>query len=626
MKKIRRTDIDTLRGVSVLSVIIFHIDNEFFPNGYLGVDLFFVISGYVISKSIFKDLQNNEFSFLNFYLKRARRILPALLSVLLITLIVASIVFLTADLKRYSESLISALGFVSNFYFWITGGYFSTNDQLKPLLHLWSLSVEEQFYLFFPLLIYAIFKIKNKINFYLFITIIITICSYLLNLYFISSSDAVFFLFPARIWQFGIGVIFALSPHLLIKNIWLDTLYLLLALILISFNFIYSISFLPDGTLMCIGLGLILFKSMNQNNLLFNIFKIKPLIFIGLISYSLYLWHWPIISFLKYIYLGALPILIIIFSCFLIFILSVLSWKFIEQPFLNKYTNKKTISFIGVNYFVLFAISLFIIFSKTLPSRYEKYPNLIANSAGPTNDCSPITYKKFNGVLGCYVNKKAEKTPSSVLLGNSHAFMYRWPYIEYLKKRGEQGFIFQWNCLPYIDKNYTKTCLSKARLNFNSIISTNKIKNVFIGLTWYSENFVDENGKKYQDTNFDIRKKSINYLIDKLVDSGKNVYLIGPIPKPNFDFISIYSRQLIFGDKKYPGKESREVFDNKYGEVIKYYENRFDKKFIQPHKIICDRNYCFFADENGAIFADGNHLSKYGSMKMINFFKEIYKD
>ena len=149
MKNARRADIDTLRAISVISVIFFHLDQSFFPNGYLGVDIFFVISGFVITKSIIKNIRNNKFSFLEFYFKRIKRILPVFLVVLLTTIIFASFIFLIADLKRFLESLISSLGFVSNFYFWITGGYFSTNDQLKPLLHIWSLSVEEQFYLFF---------------------------------------------------------------------------------------------------------------------------------------------------------------------------------------------------------------------------------------------------------------------------------------------------------------------------------------------------------------------------------------------------------------------------------------------------------------------------------------------
>ena len=194
MIKSRRTDIDSLRGLSVLSVIIFHLDQKFFPNGYLGVDLFFVISGYVITKSLIKNINQNKFSFANFYLRRIRRIFPALLVVLLFTLLSGLMILLTADLKRFAESLIASLGFVSNFYFWITGGYFSTDDQLKPLLHLWSLSVEEQFYLFFPLFLYVIFKISKKINFYLFCVIFVFLVSYSINLYFISKGhrDAIF--------------------------------------------------------------------------------------------------------------------------------------------------------------------------------------------------------------------------------------------------------------------------------------------------------------------------------------------------------------------------------------------------------------------------------------------------
>ena len=162
MNSARRADIDTLRAISVVSVIIFHLDQTLFPNGYLGVDIFFVISGYVITKSILKGLNNNQFSFLNFYIKRIKRIFPVFLVVLLTTFIFAIFILLIADLNRFLESLISSLGLVSNFYFWITGNILSTNDQLKPLLHIWSLSVEEQFYLFFPIFLYLLLNLKNN--------------------------------------------------------------------------------------------------------------------------------------------------------------------------------------------------------------------------------------------------------------------------------------------------------------------------------------------------------------------------------------------------------------------------------------------------------------------------------
>jgi peptidoglycan/LPS O-acetylase OafA/YrhL len=158
MNKSRRIDIDVLRAISVISVIVFHLDKSFFPLGYLGVDIFFVISGYLITKIIIRDLNNKQFSFRNFYLRRIRRILPALLIVLFTTLLVAFSILLTSDFKVFTESLLASLGFFPNIYFWITGGYFGSNDELKPLLHLWSLGVEEQFYLFFPIVFLFIFK------------------------------------------------------------------------------------------------------------------------------------------------------------------------------------------------------------------------------------------------------------------------------------------------------------------------------------------------------------------------------------------------------------------------------------------------------------------------------------
>tara|TARA_B100001093_G_scaffold178961_1_gene171597 strand:- start:1456 stop:3327 length:1872 start_codon:yes stop_codon:yes gene_type:complete len=621
--KSRRSDIDSLRAISVISVIIFHIDKLIFPYGYLGVDIFFVISGYVITISIVESFKKGNFSFSQFYFRRARRILPNLLFIILITTIFASIILLTADLKRFSESMVSALGFVSNFYFWLTGGYFSTNDELKPLLHLWSLSVEEQFYLFFPIFLFFLYKIYNKPKYYLIGIIIVSIISFYLNLYFLPNRDTVFFLFPTRIWQFGIGAALAISPSIKIKNLYLDYLYLIFALTLISYNFIYLIDFLPDASLMCIGIGLILIREFNQKNLLSKIFQIKPIIFIGLISYSLYLWHWPIISFLKYIYIDGAPFLIIALGLILIFSLSFLSWKFIEQPFMYKYSKKGSRNFILVNFFLLLIISVIILFSNNLPSRYEKFPNILAQSIKSSYDCPPIKYRKFHSTYGCYINTEDKKMPKNILLGNSHAFMYGWPFIKFLKDNEESGIILQTSCLPFVDKNISQRCLEKAKTRFNSIINSNNEEKIFIGFTWYSRYLIDDEGNTYFDKDFKQRKRSIDFLISELKKYKKNIVLIGPIPKPNYDFASEYSRQIIFEGNKYKLSEERKVFDSQYKDIIKYYENKLGKNFMQPHKKLCDKQKCYYADKNGALFSDGNHLSKYGSMKMLSLFHEI---
>ena len=627
MSKLRRSDIDSLRAISVISVIVFHLDQSFFPRGYLGVDLFFVISGYVITKSILKQYHAGKFSFTEFYLKRIKRIFPALLTVLIFSLAASSVILLTADLKKFSESLIASLGFISNFYFWITGGYFFIENELKPLLHLWSLSVEEQFYLFFPLFLYFIFKIFKKKITYLFWIILISSISFGINLFFLSKghTDAIFFLFPARIWQFGIGVFFAFLPNLRIKNLFFDSIYLFLALGLIVFNFIFKVNYLPDSTLMCMGAALILYKLINEKNILSNIFKIEPLIFIGIISYSLYLWHWPLISFLKYSHLGQLPLNYIFLCVLLLFCLSFFSWKFIEQPFLYKHSNKTTLKFVTLSYLILLVLCFAIISVKNIPSRYDKFPNLLASSVGSTYNCSVLEYRKFGDTYACLINSKTNHPIKNILFGNSHAFMYGHAFKDHWINSNQKGLIIQLtSCLPFIDKNISKECLEKSRDYYQSIIKSNDIKNVIIGLTWYTKEFVDESGELTVDEDFLIRKNSLNYLINSLRENNKEVYLIGPIPKPEGNFASELSRQIVFeGKTNYKLSTPRNIFDQNYSSIINYYKDKLGKNFLEPHKMLCDLNNCYLADQGGSFFSDSNHLSYYGAMKMKKLIENI---
>ena len=266
---------------------------------------------------------------------------------------------------------------------------------------------------------------------------------------------------------------------------------------------------------------------------------------------------------------------------------------------------------------------MFILLHNNIPSRYEKYPNLLAQSIKSSYDCPPIKYKKYYYTYGCYINSKSSENPKNILFGNSHAYMYGWPFIKYMKDTNMSGIILQFSCLPFIDKNTSVGCLSKARERYNSIISSKKNENVFIGFTWYSNKLIDEKGKKYFDNSFELRQKSLNFLIKELKKNKKNVILIGPTPKPSYDFASEYSRQLIFNGDKYKLDENREIFDGQYADIIKYYENKLGKNFIQPHKKLCDDKKCYFADKKGALFSDGSHLSKYGSMKMLPLFYDV---
>lgn len=264
-------------------------------------------------------------------------------------------------------------------------------------------------------------------------------------------------------------------------------------------------------------------------------------------------------------------------------------------------------------------------FSKNIPTRYDKFPNKLAESVGSRFYCNITEYIKFGDTYACLINSKIKKKPNFILFGNSHAHMYGHAFKSYLSTSNQKGIIVALNsCLPFIDKNISTHCLKKARSYLASIINSQNLEHVLIGLTWYSEEFVDEKGNSYTDINLEIRKKSLNLIINELKKNNKKVYLIGPIETPNENIASNLSREIIFKNKQnYNLSRSSVNFYKTYSSVIEYYNKKLKKNFFQPHKILCSKEKCFFADQEGAFFSDSNHLSYYGSMKMITLFNNI---
>ena len=622
-----RKEIDGLRALAVSAVIAFHFFPGALPSGYLGVDLFFVISGYLITLLISRQAAKKEFRFSSFYLKRIKRILPAMLAMLVTSSIAATLILLAPDLERYAKSQIATLSFIANIYFWRTGGYFSTSDELKPLLHMWSLGVEEQFYLLFPAILIIIIRFIRPQSLKILALLLIAISSYGANIYLthIGGSNPAFFLLPTRIWQFAIGGCFALLPTIRPENSSRMNFLFMVGLALIVINFINPLSPIPSATLLTLGTGLILWNKLSGNSLLLRYLITKPVGLVGLCSFSLYLWHWPILVFLRYIYIDSVPLHILIGALLATIIISYLSWKYIENPFRSSFPTRTTLLAILSIYCVLAICALTILALKGLPGRDADLANSFANAIDSNYRCPPGNYRLYGASRSCLIGD-ITAPPSLALLGNSHAQMYAPAIIESLNAHHQAGLIIPLNgCLPTIDLNISTECLKMAEINFKAMEKDGNLKTVIIAMTWYSNDLVDKSGASISDPNFTYREKSIMMLIGNLAKTGKTIYLVGPIAIPNFDFASVASRNIKFGNAAENSSVTRASFDNQFKPLISSLSFQLQARLILPHEVLCNHEHCNFADEQGSYFSDSNHLSVYGTQKVRKLFNPIFK-
>ena len=335
-----RPEIDSLRALAVIPVILFHAGLKSFEGGYIGVDIFFVISGYLITSLILSEKSHGTFSIIKFYERRIRRLLPALFLVILITIPFSFYLLTPSALKDFGQSIIAVTSFSSNILFWRESGYFATASELKPLLHTWSLSIEAQFYILFAIFCLFIFRLKDK---WILLTSFILLClSFILaNWGAINKPIANFYLFPTRLWEFMIG--FFVAYYMMnfqptrshIKN---ELLSITGLLMIISSIIVYdnNTPFPSLYTVMpTIGAALLILF-IQPNTYLYKLFNSRILIWIGLISYSAYLWHYPILALAKNTISEELSEyhIFIILICTLI--LSHLSWILVEKPFRSK--------------------------------------------------------------------------------------------------------------------------------------------------------------------------------------------------------------------------------------------------------------------------------------------------
>ncbi len=342
-----RPEIDGLRGIAVIPVILFHAGFSTYSGGFVGVDVFFVISGYLITTIILSEMEQGTFSLINFYERRARRILPAIFWVMLVSLPFAWFLLMPSDIKDYFSSLIAVSSFSSNILFWREAGYWDAPSELKPLLHTWSLAVEEQYYVLFPLFLMLMWRYRRRWILSMFMLIAgISLATAQWGAH--HRPTATFYLLPTRGWELAIGACIAFyflyrkqTIGKLLSHKLVGEMFGVIGLLMIGYAIFVFDENIPFPSLYAlvptIGTGLIIIFSSSQT-IIGRLLSTKPLVAIGLISYSAYLWHQPLFAFVRYQSFSEPGFLVFSGLTILTFLFAYLSWRFVEKPFRNKRT------------------------------------------------------------------------------------------------------------------------------------------------------------------------------------------------------------------------------------------------------------------------------------------------
>lgn len=421
-----RPDIDGLRAVAVLLVIFFHAGLGF-PGGFVGVDVFFVISGYLITSVIRKEQDCGEFSLIHFWTRRIRRLVPASLVMVLVTFAVGTLILFPRDLDELAKSAISQQLLISNIYFSRHTGYFDGPSDLKPLLHTWSLSVEEQFYLIFPILLVLIHRWTKPV-----VGAILAVCavsSFLLSLYALEiSPSSAYFLLPFRAWEMLLGSVLCFLPDAVRTSAWRSDLMAGCGLSAIGVSSVCYSSQTPfpgsAALLPCLGAASVLCAGGVGNGYLVRALGSRSLVGLGLISYSLYLWHWPLLAYLKYELGQPLPIPLSVAAVLASLGMGYLSWRFVEQPFRNGVLltgRLRPVIGLTIGGVATIAIGFLVVRLDGLPERYSGQTRRLLATMDVRAPLRTLTPDQMLAADNLPVLGDPEGSVTCLLWGDSHA-------------------------------------------------------------------------------------------------------------------------------------------------------------------------------------------------------------
>lgn len=615
-----RPDIDGLRAVAVLSVIAYHLYPKHFPGGYLGVDIFFVLSGYLITKVIWHEAIDGNFSILRFYERRIRRILPALLCVLLVVSACSILLLLPLDLIGYARSAFSALAFAANIYFWRTTDYFTQLAEEKPLLHVWSLGVEEQFYIIFPLLVILCVRWRRSSLLPIVSALVLVSLAADVLADRASAQWAAFYLLPMRAWEIGAGALLALAPNGKPMNLGARNALALVAAALLCAGLCFQsgsfMGWVPAALWVVVGTTLAIYLGGMGGSWLNSGLSTTPLIWIGLISYSLYLWHWPIFVFVRYYLVRPLSRSEAATAVAATFALAVLSWRYIERPFRDRSMPVRTLlTWVSCAIIFVAGTSIVILACQGFPSRITADVARIDSVVNSEYRCSLANYIPFGASHACpmFLPSHNPEDATVALLGNSHAQMYAPLVGDILRANNREGLLVPLNrCLPMPDYNLSTACMDAAAKNLAAIENLPRIRVVILAMTWdHRDHMYTPQGQTPDASESQFLPKSLDRLIESLERRGKTVVLVGPITPPAWESASVVARDMAFGHRVMePMFLPENSFMADHGNVIAHYSSRSDIVFIRPDLIQCQENRCDYFRDGQPLFADTSHIAE----------------
>ncbi len=652
-----RPDIDGLRAVAVVPVVLYHAGFTALGGGYVGVDVFFVISGYLITSLLLGDIRRGEFSILKFYERRIRRIFPALFAVIAVSAVAACFLFMPDELAYFARSAAATALFASNIQFWDESGYFDAEAQIKPLLHTWSLAVEEQFYILFPLLLAALARLHTQKL--AWVLGVLWLLSFIASLWAQQYAPVFnFFWSPPRFWELLTGSLLATGALPLLSAAGSRRL-VVAGLALIAFAVFYYDESTPfpgfAALLPCLGSAFVIHGGAGPgpaNRLL----TFRPVVWIGLISYSLYLWHWPIIVFVRNWLGGDVSLLVASAIVTLATLVAYLSWRWIEQPFRGKRvlkSRKSVLAFAGGAMLTAVCLGLSINALNGLPSRLPVQAREIyaaKQDLGPFHSphCfisqdDPAWPHDIGMAEVCRLGKIGQVGVDFVVWGDSHAPAIA-PGIDLVaRKHNRSGVLLaRATCPPLLQfergrgkQQQIDRCVDNnaAVMRF---IASQHVPVVFLVGRWpkyvHRAEFGNEGvfydpGDRVVLDNFSRQlTASLDITLNELTRAGASSVLVMDVPEMGYDVPEALAKASMRGDSMEIAPP-REIVRQRQAlalSTLKLAAKNHHAVLIDPTPLICDNLMCRVRDGNTVLYADEDHLSESGSLLMAPAFEAFF--